>query len=177
MLTIQYRRLQRVGIIIGLAMVVVVLWMACSSVPFGKKSPSPTYQGLPETGAGRPVGYVKPARVEAASPKSRHTKETGIFTAYTSRKSETDSHPYIMADGTTLKGTTQCVLANNKLDFGTKVKVQGLGTCLVRDRMAKDKGDNHFDVYMGIDAKRAKEFGRQKLHYHIVETPGSGEGH
>ncbi len=117
------------------------------------------------------AGKAYPPMVEADVSTTNHHAKTGIFTAYTARKAETDKHPYVTADGSDLRDTSQCVLANNALDFGTKVRIEGLGTCEVKDRMAEHKGANHFDIYMGNSVKKAKEFGRQKLRYQIVAKP------
>jgi 3D (Asp-Asp-Asp) domain-containing protein len=107
---------------------------------------------------------------EAPSP----VKRMGVFTAYTSRPQETDNKPYISADETNLKVHPTCVVGNNKLKLGTKIKIQGIGLCEVRDRIGRSRGANHFDLYMGNDVAGAKYFGKRKLLYSIVEGPQKG---
>jgi 3D (Asp-Asp-Asp) domain-containing protein len=109
---------------------------------------------------------------EKPSLDKRTGKRTGIFTAYTSRPQETDNKPYITADQTNLKVHQTCVVANNKLKFGTKIQVEGIGICEVRDRKGRHTSANHFDIYMGNDVKKAKDFGKRKLQYSVVEEPG-----
>jgi 3D (Asp-Asp-Asp) domain-containing protein len=101
------------------------------------------------------------------SDKDNQLRE-GTVTAYTSRPEETDSSPYTTADGTNLSQTYSCVVANNVLPFGTKVEIEGIGVCEVHDRGAKRHGGNWFDVYMGNDLKRAKEFGKRNMKYRIL---------
>lgn len=91
-----------------------------------------------------------------------------IFTAYTSKAAQTDSSPYITADGTNLKKEFGCVVAHNSLPFGTKVEIEGIGTCEVHDRGAARHGESWFDVYMGNDDQRAIEFGKKELEYKIL---------
>jgi len=87
-----------------------------------------------------------------------------IVTAYTSRVEETDSSPYITANGTNLKKIYHCVIATNDYDFGTIINIETIGDCEVIDRMAKRfTGKNRIDVYMGNDLLRAREFGKRKL--------------
>jgi 3D (Asp-Asp-Asp) domain-containing protein len=97
-----------------------------------------------------------------------HDKKTGIFTAYNSRRFQTDGTPHTTADGTNLGKSTPCVVANNHMKMGTKVQVQGLGVCVVHDRMRRGAAANHFDVYMGNSVSRAREFGRRILAYRIL---------
>jgi 3D (Asp-Asp-Asp) domain-containing protein len=109
-------------------------------------------------------------------PKSKPTKKppkenpytnVGRFTAYTCRPGETQQkHPFRTADGTDLRKVNFCVVANNELPFGTMVDIDGLGRCIVKDRMGKG-GKQKFDVYMTC-LRRAKEFGIKKLKYQVV---------
>jgi 3D (Asp-Asp-Asp) domain-containing protein len=91
----------------------------------------------------------------------------GTFSAYTSDPSETDGSPYVTADGTDLRTIYRCVVANNKLPFGTVVLVEGVGACEVHDRMNSRYDGSYFDIYFGNDKQRALEFGRKQLHYII----------
>lgn len=91
-------------------------------------------------------------------------------TAYTSRVQETDGSPYITADGTNLKEIYECTIASNDYDFGTRIAIDTLGICEVRDRMnSRYTGQNKMDVYMGNDVTRAKEFGRRELAFKVLK--------
>ena len=103
-----------------------------------------------------------------AAPPSLHPAKKGIFTAYTSRSKETDNTPYTTADGSDLRKLPSCVVANNKIKMGTKVEIQGFGTCEVHDRMKPKYAGNRFDIYMGHNVKGAKEFGKRRLAYRII---------
>lgn len=88
--------------------------------------------------------------------------------AYTSSEEETDSTPYITADGTDLREVYECVVASNDHEFGTKLAIENLGICTVHDRM-NSRYTNAIDVYMGNDKQRALEFGRKELSYIVIE--------
>jgi 3D (Asp-Asp-Asp) domain-containing protein len=103
-----------------------------------------------------------------ATTANSHLTNNGIFTAYTSRRSETKSNPYITADGSDLRKKTSCVVANNKLQMGTKVEIEGFGICEVRDRIGFRSAANRFDIYMGQNLSRAREFGKRRLLYRII---------
>lgn len=95
--------------------------------------------------------------------------QKGIFTAYTSQRHQTDGTPFISADGTNLQTVNGCVVANNHLPFGTRVEIESIGECVVRDRGADGHPSHWFDVYMGQDHDRAVKFGRQELNYRIIQ--------
>lgn len=82
---------------------------------------------------------------------------------YTARAAETDSTPCIAASGKNIcklkeAGLNTC--ANNDLAFGTIVKVVGLGTCTVWDRMnARYTGTNMMDWFNGNDLEGARKHG------------------
>lgn len=101
-------------------------------------------------------------------------EETPIYTAevsaYTSRVEETDGSPYVSADGTNLKEVYECVVASNDYEFGTRLAIEELGVCTVRDRLnSRYNGTGNIDVYMGNDLLRAKEFGRRTLNYIVIK--------
>lgn len=84
-------------------------------------------------------------------------------TAYTSRVQETDASPCISADGSNIcdryaKGERIC--ASNDYKLGTAIDIQGLGRCIVRDRMNKRyTGTGRVDWYMGMDLPAARAWG------------------
>ncbi len=124
---------------------------------------------LPDRIAIREV-QAKSEKVETGGNPSIQ-RSVGIFTAYTSRPRETSRHPFITADKTNLKQHQTCVVANNRLKLGTKIQIQGIGTCEIRDRIGRSRGVNHFDIYMGNDVQGAKRFGTRKLLYSVIEEP------
>lgn len=91
-------------------------------------------------------------------------------TGYTSDPGETDSTPEIGAAGSNIytlyqQGHKSC--ATNDYAFGTVLWIEGYGTCVVRDRMAK-KNDGKVDIYFGKDRERALEFGRRILNVKVL---------
>ncbi len=116
-----------------------------------------------KTGADKGGSSEKTASAEGASlPRS------GIFTAYTSQPSQTDGTPFISADGTDLDTVKGCVVANNYFPFGTRIRVESIGECVVRDRGADGHPSYWFDIYMGRDHDRAEAFGRKTLNYKVL---------
>jgi len=88
--------------------------------------------------------------------------------AYTSSEDETDTSPFLTADGTNLKKVYECTVATNDHDFGTKLAIEDVGVCTVHDRM-NSRYTNSIDIYMGNDKQRAIEFGRRELSYIVIE--------
>ncbi|MCF8273506.1 MAG: 3D domain-containing protein [Flavobacteriaceae bacterium] len=106
-----------------------------------------------------------------------HIKVTA--TAYNSVKNQTDSDPHITAFGDSLKPGLKYIAVSNDLikkglKHDTPVKIKGLeGIYFVKDKMHSRKR-NHIDIYMGIDVKAAKHWGRKKVSivYGVLkETP------
>lgn len=84
-------------------------------------------------------------------------------TAYNSVPWQTDATPCIGAQGTDIcayleAGSNTC--AANFVPLGTVLEVEGLGTCVVRDRM-NARYYYRVDWYMGMDVAAAKSFGVQ----------------
>ena len=91
------------------------------------------------------------------------------MSAYTSRIEECDEFPCISADNTNICEFRGCAVATNDYPFGTKIEIEGLGICVVKDVMAKRyTGTGNMDVYFGMDLKGAKKFGRRNLNYRII---------
>ncbi len=92
-------------------------------------------------------------------------------TAYNSLKNQTDSNPHITAYGDSLKPGMQYIAVSNDLikkglKHNTPVKINGLdGIYYVKDRM-HGRWKNRIDIYMGIDVKAAKTWGRKKISIH-----------
>ena len=89
-------------------------------------------------------------------------------TAYSSSIDQTDSSPFITANGTFVRDG---VVACNFLPFGTKVKfpeIYGDKIFVVEDRMAK-KNSHKIDIWFPT-TEQAKQFGIQKTRVEIVES-------
>lgn len=89
--------------------------------------------------------------------------------AYTSTVAQTDATPCISADGTNIcvrYAAGEGICATNAYPFGTVLKVEGLGTCVVADRM-NARYRSRVDWYFGQDTPRAIEFGIQNLHVEV----------
>jgi 3D (Asp-Asp-Asp) domain-containing protein len=90
------------------------------------------------------------------------TKTTGTFTAYSVGDGYTPGT--IMASG---KKVYEGAVANNCLDLGTKIKVNGK-VKVVEDRMKSDRDCSHFDIYMATITE-AKKFGKQDIEYEVIK--------
>ena len=86
------------------------------------------------------------------------------FTAYNAEEAQTDADPFTMASG---KKVYEGAIANNCLDFGTKIKVNGK-IKIVEDRMNSRYDCDHFDIFMDSHAE-AVAFGRQNLTYEVIK--------
>jgi len=84
------------------------------------------------------------------------------ITMYTSRVEETDSTPCISADGTDICKVDYNVCATNAFPIGTKLNIDKLGDCIVKDRMNK-RYKERVDWYAKMDLTRALSFGKQNL--------------
>ncbi|ACS81260.1 3D domain-containing protein [Maridesulfovibrio salexigens] len=89
-------------------------------------------------------------------------------TAYTSHVSQTSSTPFIGAWGDDLKPGMKAIAVSRDLipkglGRNTKVKIEGLsGEYVVKDKMNKRWTDK-IDIYMGLDTKAAKEWGKREV--------------
>jgi 3D (Asp-Asp-Asp) domain-containing protein len=93
-------------------------------------------------------------------------KFTGNFSAYTAAADECGKSDGITASG--LKVKEQRTLAcPPQYPFGTKVKIEGVGTFVCEDRGGAIKG-NHFDIYVETK-KQAFAFGRRHLEAEVVD--------
>ena len=89
-------------------------------------------------------------------------------TAYNSLAYQTNSNPLITAFGDSLKpGLKYIAVSRDLLKMGLKhntpIKIEGFdGVFLVKDKMNK-RWKNRIDIYMGIDVKAAKQWGKKKI--------------
>lgn len=88
--------------------------------------------------------------------------------AYNSLKYQTDSNPHITAFGDSLKPGLNYIavsrdLYRKGLKYNTPVKIKGFDSIFfVKDRM-HPRWKNKIDIYMGVDVKAAKLWGRKKV--------------
>ncbi|GAA4936869.1 3D domain-containing protein [Algibacter agarivorans] len=88
--------------------------------------------------------------------------------AYNSLAYQTDSDPNITAFGDSLKpGFKYIAVSRDLLRLGLKhnipVKIEGLeGIYFVKDKM-HSRWTKRIDIYMGIDVKAAKQWGRKRV--------------
>jgi 3D (Asp-Asp-Asp) domain-containing protein len=96
-------------------------------------------------------------------------------TAYNSVPAQTDSDPTITAHGVRLEPGMRVIAVSRDLEAlglkrGTRVRIEGLpGEWTVADRMAR-RWRHRIDVYMGLDVKRALEFGRREVDVQWLST-------
>lgn len=102
-------------------------------------------------------------------------------TGYTSTEAQTDNDPCIASDMSNIcerkaRGELLCAASRN-FALGTRVHVEGLGTCTVVDYM-NEKYVMHVDWYFGRDAKgddtlyrRAKKVGRHYRKVRVASIP------
>lgn len=101
-------------------------------------------------------------------------EKTVTVTAYTSRTSETDSTPCIGAynnDICAMYAKGQKVCASNDYAKGTRLNVEGLGDCVVLDKMNRRyTGTGRVDWYFGKDLKAARAWGKKTVEITMLET-------
>ena len=89
-------------------------------------------------------------------------------TAYNSLEYQTNSNPEVAAFGDRLKSGLKCIAVSRDLlrlglKHNTPVKIEGFdGVYLVKDKM-HSKWENCIDIYMGVDVKAAKNWGRRRV--------------
>lgn len=89
-------------------------------------------------------------------------------TAYNSLAYQTNSNPHITAFGDSLKPGLKYIavsrdLLRKGLKHNTPIRIEGLqGIYYVKDKMHY-RWKNRIDIYMGVDVKAAKQWGRQRV--------------
>ena len=105
--------------------------------------------------------------------------DTRIFhvtaTAYNSLEYQTSANPNITAFGDSLKpGMRYIAVSRDLLDSGlvhnTKVKLEGFEHAfIVKDKMNK-RWSKRIDIYMGVDVKKAKTWGKKEDKHYVLST-------
>jgi len=110
------------------------------------------------------------AKSKKSTPSGKFKKQmTVTATAYTSHVNQTDSTPNIAAWGDRLEPGMKVIAVSrdmlNKygLKHRSKVRIKGLkGEYVVLDKMNK-RWKKKIDIYMGMDLKKAYQWGRRKV--------------
>ncbi len=133
---------------------------------------APTLIALPKPEAPPPVAKLGTEVVDATL--------TMEVSGYTSEKGQTDSRPCEAADQSDIcrrKAKGELICASNVFPFGTRLHVDGLGTCTVADRM-NSRYTNHVDWYFGQDSeddntrlRRARKIGRRDRTVTVISIP------
>ena len=92
-----------------------------------------------------------------------------VTTAYSSDVWQTDSTPFITANGTYVRDG---IVANNLLPFGTKIRlpeIYGDKIFVVEDRMHSRKGYYHVDIWQSSYVE-AKNYGAQYTYIEVLEN-------
>lgn len=91
-----------------------------------------------------------------------------MASAYNSLPLQTEGDPRITAWGDTLSPEVQSIavsrdLLKRGLSYSTPVKIEGFdGVFVVNDKM-HSRWRNKIDIYMGVDKKKARRWGRRKV--------------
>lgn len=88
----------------------------------------------------------------------------GTFYSYNAEEGQTDGNPTITASSQEVR---EGIVANNCLEFGTKIEVDGIGILEVQDRMNSRYGCEVFDIFMW-DKNESLQFGKKQLTYLIL---------
>jgi 3D (Asp-Asp-Asp) domain-containing protein len=95
--------------------------------------------------------------------------KVGIFTAYNTVPEQTDGSPCTAADGSDICEIGRCVVAQNGVPFGTRIEVEGIGVCEVKDRKASRYDETWIDISFDKDVKGALAFGKRTLQYRVID--------
>lgn len=116
------------------------------------------------------VNEAKPIRV---IPEYESWKKMKVSaSAYNSVNSQTKGNPVIAAWGDSLKVGMKAIAVSRDLiaqglTHNTRVKIEGFdGYYLVKDKM-NSRWKNKIDIYMGIDLKKARKWGRKRVNIYV----------
>ena len=128
------------------------------------------------TGANEPIpatlvynGHLTICKIDKSHYEVVKTIKTYV-TGYSSTPDQTDDTPFITASGKDLRKIDYRVIANNKLPFGSKVRIPeyfGDEIFTVEDRMHQRM--KHFDVYFK-ETQDARNFGARITTIEVLES-------
>ncbi len=102
-------------------------------------------------------------------PKQAINRIKVVLTGYSSTAAQTDSTPFITANGTYVHDG---IVANNGLSFGTEIRIPdiyGEKVFEVEDRMHWSKSSYHFDIWFPT-YEQAKNFGVKYAYVEVLEN-------
>ncbi len=104
-----------------------------------------------------------------SSPEPKVVEKIKVLTtAYSSTVGQTDDTPFITASGKQVKWG---IVANNKLAFGTKIRIPALfgkEIFVVEDRMSREKWNHHIDIWFP-DYWQALNFEAKRTYIEVLE--------
>ena len=113
--------------------------------------------------------FVKNIKFKKTPSLKYKRKIRVIATAYTSHRNQTDKTPFLAAwnnrirPGMKIIAVSPDLIRKYGLTNGVKVKILGLpGYYVVRDKM-NARLRNHIDIYMGVNKRRALQWGRKRI--------------
>ena len=169
------RREQTIEILLFSAIVIILIFALIGVISFVNFVKSQFQNEKPKQASQVEVVIVgeqnEPLVGQPVKPNLSAEGEKGIIreiTMYTSREAETDDSPCISADGTNICQVDYAVCASNAFPLGTKLMIDKLGECLVKDRM-NARYTQAVDYYVKFDLTRAISFGRQRLAVRIIK--------
>jgi len=101
-------------------------------------------------------------------PKEAVDRIKVVLTAYSSTVAQTDSTPFVTANGTYVHDG---IVANNGLPFGTEIRIPdiyGDKVFSVEDRMHWSKSSYHFDIWFPT-YEQAKDFGVKYAYVEVLK--------
>ncbi|MDD3170542.1 MAG: hypothetical protein WC410_01065 [Candidatus Paceibacterota bacterium] len=121
--------------------------------------------------AGLEKSFISPENslVVKAPQKEAAKRIKVVITAYSSCPYETDSTPFITANGSEVK---EGIVANNLLPFGTEIRIPelyGNKVFVVEDRMNAKKGYYHVDIWFP-SKEQAVKFGSFRTYIEVLES-------
>jgi 3D (Asp-Asp-Asp) domain-containing protein len=123
------------------------------------------------TGTGWAAAFWSPAKAQEivwqdmTGVKVYTSSDRAPVTMYNSVPEQTDDSPCTSSDGSNIcdlfaKGQNIC--ASNDYKIGTMLTVEGLGDCVVKDRMnSRYTNTGAVDWYNGMDVAGARKFGKK----------------
>jgi 3D (Asp-Asp-Asp) domain-containing protein len=128
--------------------------------------------------AGTALAVVLAALLAPRPAAGQAQRMVVTVTAYTSRKSETDSRPFETACKDRMSPGDKTVAVSEDLyklglTCGSKIKIDGLdGEYVVNDKLPARKR-NHIDLYAGMSLREAKAWGHRRVGIILVASGSS----
>jgi len=115
------------------------------------------------------VACARPDRGREPEPQAPSARSAVVTaSAYNSHPDQTGGDPFLTASGERLRPGMRALAVSEDLfgaglDFGTRVRIDGMdGEWVVLDRMP-DGRRRSIDLYFGLDERAALQFGRKQV--------------